>query len=361
MQNATSLRLLLLFVLLVPAPVFAQEATVTTAGPIYLLPDADRIPLRTAAPNTRLRVLEEAPDGWVKVEFRDPQFGVRTGYIEARHLRIHRPELEPIDLSIGREPALKPVPADEAFQPAPVYEPQLAGRRFARGWIDVNVGFAVAGEPGFGTVYEPVLFDEVARVSADYHSPAGAEFDFGGGFMFTPAFGLGASFAGTAHEDHAELAISIPHPRFANAYASDSGPTEEKLMRIESSASFHAMFASHISDRVTLRFFAGPSYFRIRQEAVGLIRYDQAFLFFSPANAVAITGYEPSLIDFDENGGWGFHAGGDVSVFFTRVVGIGAFGKFSRGRVEILDPLSGKDVDVTTGGFQTGGGLRLRF
>jgi len=340
----------------------AQEATVTSVAPIFLMPDARRTPLRTAAPNTRLRVLEEGPDGWVKVEFRDPQFGTRIGFIEARHIRIERPELEPMDLSVGKEQERPVAPPGTTDLPQrPLSEPPAAGRRFARGWFDVNFGFAVPGESRYRAVYEPSLFGELASVSADYHSPTGAEFDFGGGFMFRPGFGVGVSFAGTAHEDNAELAISIPHPRFANAHATDSAPTDAKLVRVESSVNIHAMLVSPVSDRITTRLFGGPSYFRIRQDAVGLVRYDQVFLLFSPGNVVEITGYEPSLIDFDENGGWGFHVGGDISFYFTRVVGLGVFGKYSRGTVGVLDPLSGSNLEFTTGGFQSGGGLRLRF
>lgn len=362
MQNATSLRLLVLVLFLFPAAAFAQDATVTTAAPIFLLPDASRVPLRTAAPNTRLRVLEETPDGWVKVEFRDPQFGMRIGFVEARHLKIRRPELDPMDLSVGKEPVLKPLDPDNVVrgQP-PVSEPPSRARRFARGWVDVNFGVAMAGESSYRSIVEGELFRETATFTADYNSPPGAEFDFGGGFMFTPAFGLGVSFAGTAHQDTAQLGIRIPHPTFADAHASDSAPTEGELVRSEGSVNIQAMFVSALSDRLTARFFAGPSYYRIRQDAVSNIIYGHSFLLFSPVHEVDIRRYETSTIEFEDGGGWGFHAGGDLSFFFTRVVGLGVFGKYSRGTVEVLDPLSGEDVDVRTGGFQTGGGLRLRF
>ena len=52
----------------------AQEATatVTASAPIYVAPDSSRTPLRTAAINTTLRVVEDNGD-WLKVEFQDPQ------------------------------------------------------------------------------------------------------------------------------------------------------------------------------------------------------------------------------------------------------------------------------------------------
>ena len=51
-----------------------------------------------------------------------------------------------------------------------------------------------------------------------------------------------------------------------------------------------------------------------------------------------------------------------MTVFFTRVVGLGAFARYSRGTVSLdPEPMSEVAQDVRVGGFQTGGGLRLRF
>ena len=64
-----------------------------------------------------------------------------------------------------------------------------------------------------------------------------------------------------------------------------------------------------------------------------------------------------------EETAWGFHAGGDVTYFFSRVFGIGGFARMSRGEVTIVDddiPADGP-VDVKLGGFQGGLGLRFRF
>ena len=78
-------------------------ATVTAIAPIYLLPDANRSPLRTAAVNTTLRVLEGKGE-WFKVEFRDPQYGLRQGYVLARNVRLHSAALyQPADLSDSSE------------------------------------------------------------------------------------------------------------------------------------------------------------------------------------------------------------------------------------------------------------------
>jgi hypothetical protein len=359
-RTCTALTAFVVVLALMPSVAFAQEATVKAPAPIFLLPDATRVPLRTAAAGTRLRVLEENAD-WVKVEFHDPQFGPRVGYIEARHVTIRRPELEPMDLSVKPEPARVPAQVESApVRQVPQQEVRQA-RSFKRAWIDVNLGFAAAAESRYESIFEGELYRETATFSARYRSPAGAEFDFGGGVMLSPRMGIGISFAGTAHEDNAELRVRIPHPTFFNTHASDTAPTEEKILRSEGSVNIQAMLVGQLSERLGARVFGGPSYFRLRLDAVSDIIYVHDFLLFQPVHEVEIRSYETTRIDFDDGGGWGFHVGGDLSFFFNRTVGVGWFAKYSRGTVKAFDPLPGATREFTTGGFQSGGGLRLRF
>jgi hypothetical protein len=92
---------------------FAQStAVVTTAAPIYLVPDSTRQPLRTAAVNTTLRVVDDNGP-WLKVEFKDPQFGLRVGYVEAKHVQVQaaRAVQTPLDLSVGATATAESAPA----------------------------------------------------------------------------------------------------------------------------------------------------------------------------------------------------------------------------------------------------------
>ena len=73
----------------VPAGAQENRATVVDTAPIYLTPDAARTPLRLAEMNTDLKVLAEEGE-WLRVEFRDAQFGPRVGYVEKRKVRVYR-------------------------------------------------------------------------------------------------------------------------------------------------------------------------------------------------------------------------------------------------------------------------------
>jgi hypothetical protein len=341
----------------------AQEstATVTTVAPIYLRPDATMTPLRTAAVNTTLKVLEETGE-WIRVEFQDPQFGRRVGYVQARNVRVSRAEQVPMDLSIRPPAASARQPEQAPVAPAetPGASAAAKGQRFARGWIDVDFGVAISAKNDYTSTDIRTLFREPATFTVGYHLPAGAAFDFGGGFMFTPVFGLGVSFGGTAHQSPADLTIHIPHPTIANRYADDSTETDSDLQRVESHVNIVAMFASDPSARYRVRVFGGPTLFRMRQDVVDNIGFDQSFSLLG-ANIVDITTFDTTQIDFGDAIGWGFNVGADVSWFFTRVVGVGGFGRYNRGTITTMDPFTGDDAKYTVGGTQLGGGLRLRF
>lgn len=87
-------------------------AIVTNVAPIFLLPDAARQPLRVAAVGTTLNVQKEDGD-WVQVEFADPQWGPRIGWIQAKFIHISRPDLQPMDLSVPATGRLAKVPATQ--------------------------------------------------------------------------------------------------------------------------------------------------------------------------------------------------------------------------------------------------------
>jgi hypothetical protein len=225
-------------------------------------------------------------------------------------------------------------------------------------WIDVNFGLATSAADTGAFAFATRLFGETASFAVAYPKPSrGAEFDFGGGYMVTPRFGVGLSFTGTAHQDPAALAATIPHPFFFNALATASGATSPNLRRTEGGAHVQAMFVPLHSDRARVRLFGGPTFFRYQADMVDDIVYRQTATAFSRTNLVSITGFDAIEV---EGTGWGVHVGGDVSYFFTRVIGLGGFARFSRGTITVDEPFSGLQ-EITAGGVQLGGGIRVRF
>ena len=76
-----------------------RTVTITANAPIFLVPDSSRTPLRVAVMGSRLGLIKAEGD-WFNVEFRDPQFGTRVGYVEKKYARENLPDLQPMDLSI---------------------------------------------------------------------------------------------------------------------------------------------------------------------------------------------------------------------------------------------------------------------
>jgi hypothetical protein len=230
-----------------------------------------------------------------------------------------------------------------------------------RGWIDVNIGGAMARESTLTTVGSYVYFGEVATETASYDFKRGAEFDFGGGVMVTQSFGLGVSFAGTATKNPVGLTASIPHPLFESSYGADATISADDLQRTEGSVNIQAVFQTDNGPN-RFRLVGGPTYFRVKADAVGEVMWDQSFGLFTRTNNIAINGWEGEEV---EANAWGFNVGGDYSYFFNNVVGVGAMGRYNFGKVTFSADngmsIPNEDVDVKVGGFQFGGGLRLRF
>lgn len=244
-----------------------------------------------------------------------------------------------------------------------VAAPAGAQGSFERVWIDANAGVAMAAQDTFAMTAPIDRFDEPAELSAHYSLPRAPSFDVGAGVMFTRRFGIGASYDGTMHEHAADLRAHIPHPLFPNAAADDAAETDPVMQRIERTISVHAMVVLAQTRRLRFRVFGGPIHYRMEQDAVDAMTFNHIYFVRQPTNLVQITGFDYTRVD---GSGWGGHVGADASLFLTRVLGVGVFTKYDRGRVALDNPLAAGlghpgRVTIAAGGLQVGGGLRLKF
>jgi hypothetical protein len=356
---------------LASAQVDVVESTIvmtTIAAPIFASAYESRMPLLVTKPGSRLKVLDQTLD-WYHVEYKSPGYGVSDGYILIKNVAlvaVDYSRIKPVDVSVSDAailpdrlsrplvpdtsrlaedspqlpPPIDPAPTNDQFQRPPMVSRVPAGRddlgrrgfdNHGRTWLDVDFGLAMSGADASIFTVGNVIFQEAAAYGKP---PRGAEFDFGGGFMFTPMFGAGVSFAGTAHSDVVGLGLASGN-RVISSGSSDS------LMRTEGSVNIQGVLVPINSGRLRARVFGGPSFFTYNADMVEDVRLP---------TITSVTG-----------SGWGFHVGADATYFFSRVVGLGAFARYSRAIATIDEPLSGLRQDLTLGGFQTGGGLRFRF
>jgi hypothetical protein len=239
--------------------------------------------------------------------------------------------------------------------------PAFAQSTREKGWLDVNFGVAVAAEDTLTTAYTFQVYSEPAASAAAYEWPRGGSFDLGAGWMFSNALGIGVNMAGTAHKGLAGVAVTVPHPTVFNRAATAAGDVDS-LDRGEGSFNFQIMGKLPIqSDKLRIRVFAGPTFFNLQMDMVQDVRYRQTFNLLG-ANNVAVSGIPTEEV---EGNAWGFHAGGDLSYMFSKMFGLGAQARISRGTVTVdtsnIYTTGADEQDIRVGGFQISGGIRLRF
>jgi hypothetical protein len=90
-------------------------------------------------------------DGWLEVEFNDPQWGRRVGWVEKKLVVIEDPTLKPMDLSVQPVPAkpVEPVSGTARIAPATVSTEQPASATRKGFTILVNLGAGVQHDSFF--------------------------------------------------------------------------------------------------------------------------------------------------------------------------------------------------------------------
>ncbi len=126
-----------------------DRAIVLENAPIMVMPDA-RTPLRVAAKGTSLVLLHDEGE-WVQVQFQDPQWGLRTGYMQAKFVRIAIAALQPIDVSVpSRSTAPQTTTPRDTPPASPVQTPQAVGDSVRH--AQSRNGFWFSGGMGIGSL-----------------------------------------------------------------------------------------------------------------------------------------------------------------------------------------------------------------
>jgi hypothetical protein len=128
-----------------------QTATTTVATPVFASPDSSQTPLRVAREGSVLLLIRILGD-WCHVEFEDPEFGRRSGYVQTKSVRI---EQAPADETPGRqqEPMRLSPPSSAsrpvASQPAESSGPETTATGVRDGEI-LGDGIRTGGKVGVG-------------------------------------------------------------------------------------------------------------------------------------------------------------------------------------------------------------------
>lgn len=240
-----------------------------------------------------------------------------------------------------------------------------------RGWAHLSFGgaFSTAGEET--RRFEGRYFGEPFIDQADYPAPKTTwTFDVGGGVWITDRLGVGVSGGRASREYEVPVFITVPSPSRPNAAATARAVTP-LFDRVETEVHVSAAWALVSRDRVRLRVFAGPTFFKYSDVLTYGLESNQTTA--GGGNVVTIRSVDAQ--PFSANT-LGFHLGLDGGYFFTDHIGVGAMARLSRGSVDLDEPepappttpLSTSfvptqtgDGSVGVGGLVLGVGLRLRF
>ena len=201
--------------------------------------------------------------------------------------------------------------ADQSVTPPLSAEPQtprrpdvtkIAGTGAKTIWFDMNLGGAQSAQGAQAFTFATTLNRQPAAFASAYGSPSGGTyFDLGGGYMFTPTFGLGLSITRTGDKNAARLIATVPHPTIFDATSTTTGVTSTELERAEGAFNIQLAvvprMAKVLGNRTRVRLFGGPTYFRLSRQMVDDVRYTQQFGVFTSLNLVSIQGADASLVE----------------------------------------------------------------
>jgi hypothetical protein len=158
------------------------------------------------------------------------------------------------------------------------------------------------------------------------------------------------------------MSVSIPHPLFFNQNAVDDGPATTSGS--ERAVNVSAVFVVMDSGKLRIRIFGGPSFVTVKEDVVSdftITTNLSGTVFTVTVNPTSTT--TPTTTKTSTNL-TGFHVGGDVSYFFSKVFGVGGVVRYiGTGTKEIFDPFGegSNTIGIKGGGLHVGGGIRLRF
>ena len=213
-----------------------------------------------------------------------------------------------------------------------------------KGFITVNGGFQ-AGDHDLGTSSSFPLYEETATVTSTQEVKGGGFFDIGGAYkIYGNNFLVGVNFTHTSSDADVNISASIPDPavfdkpRNVTSTQPDAGHTENTVH-------LSVIYMMPVAEKLDIGFFGGPSIFSVKQDTITTLNVTEP----GPVVNAPLTEVSKTTV--------GFNLGLDVQYLITKMIGVGGLARYSWGSADI----DGAADKLTVGGFQIGGGLRVRF
>jgi hypothetical protein len=311
---------------------------------------ADKTPLRAAASISALVVAElkagtvldvvDVDRDWFRV--RDPRTK-QEGFLPASAV-VQQPG--PAPTAVGAQKA-----GARRAAPKPPRVPQK-GDWTDSGYLFVN-GMFEGGSSSFTQSQSWTYFAETATATTTYPARNTVGFDVAGGYRAWRNLAVGAGLTVVSRSTTATYTGSIPNPLYLNRPSTVSGSLAAS--NTETGIHVQAAWAIPVSPKMLVILFAGPSIFSVTQtvmQSQGLTVSSGGYPYDTVTATAATSNGSKTAI--------GFGVGADISYYFSKTVGVGGMIRFARATADIA--ISGQPpAEVVAGGFQVGGGIRIRF
>jgi len=213
-----------------------------------------------------------------------------------------------------------------------------------KGFLNVTGGIQT-GSHTLATDTSFDLYDERATVGTTQDISGGAFFDLSAGYKVWGNVALGAGYSWTSSKADAAVSALIPDRDFFDRHRAVTASAND-LNHTESAVHLMAVYMMPVTDKVDVGLSAGPTIFQVSQDLPGALTVSEPG---PTVTGAAVTEIKKTTI--------GFNVGVDVTYLVTKKIGIGGLARYTKGSAD----LDGATEKLTVGGFQLGGGIRIRF
>lgn len=230
---------------------------------------------------------------------------------------------------------------------------QTAGTS-GQGFLAVNGGFQpTSGD--FNETLDRSRYGETERIAVTSSFESGPLFDVSAGYYVRDRVAVGIGLHRSSSSSSASVTASVPHPIFFSRHRS-AATTVSVLDRSELGVHMFVGYTLLLADKFDVTLFGGPSSFRLSQDVVGAVSIGSETPPFTTITATASAATRKKTV-------WGAHVGADVSYRIyegaSATIGAGVFARYAGASADI--DLMGRRASTDVGGFQIGGGIRVRF
>jgi len=217
-----------------------------------------------------------------------------------------------------------------------------------KGYVSIS-GAAQVGSHNLDTSLSFPLYDETATVTTSQEVKSGGLFDIGGAYrVWGHNLLAGVHYSHTSSDANVSVNGSIPHPIFFDRPRTVSSSISG-AKHSEDVVHLQAIWMIPVANKLDIGIFGGPSIFAVAQDSVSAVSVAESGDLANPTVTPTLTKTKKTVV--------GGHVGVDVQYLVARKIAVGVLMRYSGASVEI----PGANDKLTVGGFQIGGGLRLRF